>query len=132
MDICPICLDHVSIVSSKSCYCKYKFHDKCLRVWLKRKKTCPMCRRCMRPMPSRRERLISRMRATWRREESSDDEPSDKDECDGYDLSPPSSDDDAQPTRQSYYEAAACSSCLHPFTVVGSNYRLCTGCGVSS
>ena len=135
MNTCPICLDDVPAGSNKSCDCEYKFHDKCLRIWLKRQKTCPTCRRHIRPRPSRRARLIARLCEAQRRKERDNEcedscEDSCEDVCEGYDLSPVSSDDDDPPMPAPYYDTTTCcKSCLHPFIVVGPSYRLCTGCG---
>lgn len=42
-------LDYTSIIH-KTCKCNVSIHDKCLRIWIKTNKTCPICRtevRCL-------------------------------------------------------------------------------------
>lgn len=50
---CTICLKNIKTKSSKTllyekffteCKCKYYYHNRCIKTWMKRKKTCPTCR----------------------------------------------------------------------------------------
>ena len=38
--------------------CGHVYHDKCLRRWLARKGTCPVCRHCLRRDARRRQPVI--------------------------------------------------------------------------
>lgn len=50
---CTICLKHIKTKKSKTllnekfstkCKCKYYYHNRCIKTWMRRKKTCPTCR----------------------------------------------------------------------------------------
>jgi hypothetical protein len=50
---CTICLKNIKTKSSKTlltekfatkCKCKYYYHNRCIKTWMRRKKTCPTCR----------------------------------------------------------------------------------------
>jgi len=51
---CTICLKHIKTKKSKTllnekfvtkCKCQYYYHNRCIKTWMKRKKTCPTCRK---------------------------------------------------------------------------------------
>jgi hypothetical protein len=50
---CTICLKNIKTKKSKTllnekfstkCKCKYHYHNRCIKTWMRRKKTCPTCR----------------------------------------------------------------------------------------
>lgn len=50
---CTICLKKIKTKSSKTllsekfvtkCKCQYYYHNRCIKTWMRRKKTCPTCR----------------------------------------------------------------------------------------
>mgnify|MGYP003331991169 CR=1 FL=1 len=41
---CSICLDYENRVGIVLNQCNHKFHDKCIREWIKIKQECPVCR----------------------------------------------------------------------------------------
>ena len=43
-DQCSICFDDVRKESGGQIFCGHSFHNECLRSWLKRRNTCPICR----------------------------------------------------------------------------------------
>jgi len=52
-ETCTICLKKIKTKSSKTllnkkyvtkCKCKYYYHNRCIKTWMRRKKTCPTCR----------------------------------------------------------------------------------------
>lgn len=45
-NLCPICLDALIDNENvlKTLLCKHQFHAKCIRQWVRRSRTCPMCR----------------------------------------------------------------------------------------
>lgn len=45
LDECPICLDKYEINDKIiSLNCNHKFHNDCLKLWIKKNNTCPQCR----------------------------------------------------------------------------------------
>ena len=51
---CTICFRNIKTKSSKillnekfvtKCKCKYYYHERCIKTWMKIKKTCPICRK---------------------------------------------------------------------------------------
>ncbi len=51
---CTICLKNIKTESSKTllnkkfvtkCNCKYYYHERCIKTWIRRKSTCPTCRK---------------------------------------------------------------------------------------
>jgi hypothetical protein len=51
---CTICLKNIKTKSSKTllnekfvtkCKCKYYYHHRCIKTWMRRKKSCPTCRK---------------------------------------------------------------------------------------
>jgi len=44
-EMCPICHDNVASNNDRvTLSCKHEYHRKCIKGWLSRKDTCPMCR----------------------------------------------------------------------------------------
>jgi hypothetical protein len=51
---CSICLEEFTRGESVcELPCKHIFHDACVREWLKREATCPVCRKVLGPKPAR-------------------------------------------------------------------------------
>ena len=44
-DECPICLEKINENKASLNDCVHVFHLNCIRKWLERKKTCPVCRK---------------------------------------------------------------------------------------
>lgn len=53
---CTICLKNIKTKSSKTllnekfvtkCKCKYYYHHRCIKTWMRRKKSCPTCRKTL-------------------------------------------------------------------------------------
>ena len=45
--VCPICLDNLTLSppSVRILACSHAYHEQCLRIWVDRNNTCPVCRR---------------------------------------------------------------------------------------
>lgn len=54
---CAICLIELSTRSETALTCGHSFHDSCLRKWLRKNRSCPMCRN--RYKPPERDRTLS-------------------------------------------------------------------------
>ena len=42
-EVCPICLEELGLV--RVLQCEHSFHPNCIKIWISKTPTCPVCRR---------------------------------------------------------------------------------------
>ena len=66
LDTCAICLEEVDECDRVTGKCKHSFHNCCIRQWIEKQNTCPMCRQkwSKKWWPRKRRLLLARLLAS--------------------------------------------------------------------
>lgn len=54
---CSICFEKINKNDIEKTSCSHYYHSECIEKWLDKKGTCPLCRICLKTMPTVREIL---------------------------------------------------------------------------